>query len=483
MLSHTLVGVIFGVSLVVTLGVAWIARSVGSASSGGAKDEQFQGFQRTYLAVYLLATMADWMQGPYVYALYESYGFSMVDNATLFTAGFGSSALFGTFIGSLADKLGRRKFAALYCVLYMVSCLTKHVNSFYWLMLGRITGGIATSLLFSVFDAWMVSEHNSRGFDSELLGSTFSLAVFANSFVAIAAGEVGQVLADWKPLTPLFGDVNAWGNCAPFDASILLLVACLAAMMATWHENFGHAEEKKEEAVLDGLQSAAKILVQQPQLLCLGLVSAFFEASMFVFVFMWTPALTVEGEPKPPYGHIFATFMVLTMLGSQIFSMASEVMAIESIGRLAVAVSALCNFVPVMIEDPTIRFLAFLVFELCIGVYFPMMGTLKGKMVPEANRSAMYNLFRVPLNTIVVVELVMHFDMQSAFTLNAFLLVAAVVLQTKLIGYLNGGSQYKSVSSAAARADFEFGLDDAVEMGMTVDSQGAGAAVIGSGLH
>lgn len=79
---------------------------------------------------YLCAMMADWLQGPFVYALYASYGasaghrrrlqtagrvasrgFSREDNATLFVAGFGSSAIFGTFVGSLADKYGRRNFA------------------------------------------------------------------------------------------------------------------------------------------------------------------------------------------------------------------------------------------------------------------------------------------------------------------------------------------------------------------------------------
>lgn len=48
---------------------------------------------------------ADWLQGPYVYALYESYGFVKEDIGLLFVAGFLSSAIFGTFVGSLADKL------------------------------------------------------------------------------------------------------------------------------------------------------------------------------------------------------------------------------------------------------------------------------------------------------------------------------------------------------------------------------------------
>ena len=46
------------------------------------------------------------------YPFLMAAGFSREDNASLFVAGFGSSALFGTFVGSLADKYGRRNFAA-----------------------------------------------------------------------------------------------------------------------------------------------------------------------------------------------------------------------------------------------------------------------------------------------------------------------------------------------------------------------------------
>lgn len=46
----------------------------------------------------------DWLQGPYVYHLYEHYGFSVRDIGRLFIAGFGSSAVLGTVVGALADK-------------------------------------------------------------------------------------------------------------------------------------------------------------------------------------------------------------------------------------------------------------------------------------------------------------------------------------------------------------------------------------------
>ena len=56
-----------------------------------------------YVSVYC-ATAGDWLQGPYVYALYAGYGFSKGDIGKLFIAGFGSSMFFGTVVGSLADK-------------------------------------------------------------------------------------------------------------------------------------------------------------------------------------------------------------------------------------------------------------------------------------------------------------------------------------------------------------------------------------------
>lgn len=43
-----------------------------------------------YLPPYLLAACADWLQGPYKYALYTSYGFSQQETAYLFVAGFTS---------------------------------------------------------------------------------------------------------------------------------------------------------------------------------------------------------------------------------------------------------------------------------------------------------------------------------------------------------------------------------------------------------
>ncbi|CAH2044318.1 unnamed protein product [Thlaspi arvense] len=66
----------------------------------------FNSFKNNYLLIFslMMATAGDWLQGPYVYYLYSTYGFGKGDIGQLFIAGFGSSMLFGTIVGSLADK-------------------------------------------------------------------------------------------------------------------------------------------------------------------------------------------------------------------------------------------------------------------------------------------------------------------------------------------------------------------------------------------
>ena len=89
------------------------------------KDINYRQFQRSYLFVYLLAIAGDWLQGPRVYALYESYHLSKHEIEVLFIAGFGSSMIFGTIVASLADKYGRRNTCLMYGILYGLSCMTK----------------------------------------------------------------------------------------------------------------------------------------------------------------------------------------------------------------------------------------------------------------------------------------------------------------------------------------------------------------------
>ncbi len=82
--------------------------------------------------------------------------------AVLYVVGFASSVCFGTATGPLADMVGRRKMALAFAVIYTFCCVTKLSSSYWILMLGRVLGGISTSMLFSTFEAWYVYEHTEH---------------------------------------------------------------------------------------------------------------------------------------------------------------------------------------------------------------------------------------------------------------------------------------------------------------------------------
>ncbi|URE33734.1 hypothetical protein MUK42_07371 [Musa troglodytarum] len=121
----------------------------------------FNSFKNNYLLVYSLMMGSRRLVAGSVRVLpLQPVWIREGDIGRLFIAGFGSSMLFGTIVGSLADKQGRKRASVTYCITYILSCITKHSPQFKVLMLGRILGGIATSLLFSAFESWLVAEHN-----------------------------------------------------------------------------------------------------------------------------------------------------------------------------------------------------------------------------------------------------------------------------------------------------------------------------------
>ena len=79
------------VAVALTFGKDLIKGKLSMNSDVGGQTPQFKAFQRTYLTVYLLMMAGDWLQGPYMYALYDAYGFKHEEIAALFVAGFFSA--------------------------------------------------------------------------------------------------------------------------------------------------------------------------------------------------------------------------------------------------------------------------------------------------------------------------------------------------------------------------------------------------------
>lgn len=386
---------------------------------------QFKGFQRSFLLVFLIMMAADWMQGPYVYRLYAHYGFTMAENGQLFIAGFGSSLVFGTIAGSMADKYGRRLLCIMYGITYMLSCVTKHFNNFGILMVGRLLGGISTSILFSAFESWMVSEHQNLAFSGEWLSETFSLMTVGNGITAIVAGWIAQTAVSY-----------ANHPVAPFDVSFVFLLLGTLLIGTSWKENYGDVKTP----TMSGILEAAKRIWNTKSILYLGIAQSLFEGAMYTFVFMWTPTLEAGGLTIP-HGIIFASFMVCCSIGGTLFEVLTHHMAVEHLMRNVFLASAVIMLVPVFTSDTVLCFGAFLLYEIGVGIFWPGMGTLRSKYVPEEMRATMINLFRMPLNFLVCMILlyVGSLSVAQVFSICVvfFLLCAALqhtVIQTAITG-------------------------------------------------
>ena len=371
--------------------------------------------------------IGDWLQGPYVYSLYESYGFGVSQIGVLFIAGFGSSLVFGTIVGSLADRFGRKKACLLYCLLYALSCVAKHWNDFEVLIVGRVLGGIATSLLFSAFESWIVAEHHGRGFDGDLLGDIFSRSVFfGNGLVAIIAGVVGNYLVR---------DLE-YGPLAPFDAAIVVLVVGGLVILFTWTENYGTTTtaapiltmsnnstrssnstggggEGWLSSVWNQFVKAFEVIQTDRRVFYLGCIQGLFEAAMYSFVFLWTPTMG-KFTSGVPHGFVFANFMLACMVGSATAGcLMGRGKQPESYMRVVFAVGAVFLFLPGAMfyvdwshsAASLVCYVSFCVFEVVVGIFWPSMMKMRSEYVPEEVRSTVINIFRMPLNLFVCVML------------------------------------------------------------------------------
>lgn len=397
----------------------------------------FSRFKRTYLIGYVLMVAGDWLQGAHVFSLYVRYGLSKAEIAQLFVVGFGASMVFGTFIGSLADSFGRKRFVVMYCIIYFLSCLAKHVNDYRVLAMGRLLGGVATSLLYSVLEAWLVAVHRSRGFGETRLRRVFSEAVFWNSAVAVAAGIIAQAAVSLSPLQG--GPFVYWGGeTVPFDLSAAALALGGAYVYLAWDDDDDDDDGNEPPAPGGGGVAAALLLVRDNRavLLC-GLVQSLFEGAMYLFVFEWTPALTKDERNPPPYGIIFATFMVACMAGSQLYELVATV-AVPQRALVWVCLAAATSLAAAPLDDvlgTELAYFGMLGEEVAIGLYFPLISVVKSAVVPESLRSSVYNVFRVPLNAIVFVVLLNN-SVDATLSICVVLLLVAAAIQMLLVGEL-----------------------------------------------
>ncbi|KAG5392939.1 hypothetical protein IGI04_022902 [Brassica rapa subsp. trilocularis] len=350
-------------------------------------SSSFNSFKNNYILVFSIMMAGDWLQGPYVYYLYSTYGFGKRD-----------------IVLAMAD-----------------------VNFFFAFL----------------------KNYAQRNFDQQWLSLTISKAVFfGNGLVAILSGLFGNLLVD----------IFSFGPVAPFDAASCFLAIGIVIILTTWSENFGDPSDSKDlmtqfkVAAIAIASGRVKVNVKNyEKIALLGAIQSLFEASMYTFVFLWTPALSPNNE-EIPHGFVFATFMLASMLGSSLAArlMARSSLRVEKYMQIVFLVSAASLLLPIttsVLVTPSkvkeeglsltcsIQLLGFCVFEACIGIFSASIMKMRSLYIPEEARSTIMNFFRVPLNLFVCIVLynVDTFPITIMFGMCSIFIFVASILQRRLM--------------------------------------------------
>lgn len=144
---------------------------------------------------------------------------------------------------------GRKVLCLLYPIALVSSCMCILYNDLSYLVLGRIFGGISTSLLYSVFETWMMSEYTAQSkfflgfkflltsiiflfntlfedYPTNRLNKYLSHNALLNSLVAIVAGLISN------------GLFHSFGTAkSPFILAMIPSILAFGIIFRTWKEN------------------------------------------------------------------------------------------------------------------------------------------------------------------------------------------------------------------------------------------------------
>jgi MFS transporter, MFS domain-containing protein family, molybdate-anion transporter len=184
-----------------------------------------------------------------------------------------------------------------------------------------------------------------------------------------------------------------------------------------WKENVAQSSNN-DNTKKPSIREAIDVVKSDPKIMLVGAVQSLFEAAMYIFVLQWPPAIAKAvakafGQGSvTPYGTVFSCFMACCLLGSTLFGqlakmgVATEVSSSSMLTAATLAMTAATFTVSASSTALSMSLAglmsAFFAFEACVGMYFPSIGLLRSKYVPDSHRSVIMNLFGIPLNLLVV---------------------------------------------------------------------------------
>ncbi|KAK8062448.1 major facilitator superfamily domain-containing protein 5 [Apiospora hydei] len=390
------------------------------------RDTEAAGkFRWLFLRVYLLVMGSEWLQGPYMYTfLKDEKNYPDRTVALLYMAAYISAAISAPLTGYLADRIGRRTACLAYCAIHSLASLSVLSSALSVILAGRILAGVGTTLLWSVFESWMVAD------------AMYGVMTTYNCITAILAGLVAHCV------------VLALGSKTHLFILALILDSTAAIMiLRTWTENRGGAGNSKQlqqphdenTDAVDSLGDRLLDSLKNVRVWVLSLVSCCFEGTIFLFMYYWPGALqgahdhhsNTDSGATPghqlPFGVIFASFMAIMVLGALLFDilMTRQQHGKKESGDTTTTTTLHQQYLPIGLlavalllgglgflgaaffaHQEASLLCVFLLLEAGNGLYVPSMGYQRSQVVSDARRASVYGFMNMPLFVFVALALV-----------------------------------------------------------------------------
>jgi len=455
---------------------------VSPKQSNVPSSKDFMDFRLKYLIVYAAIMLADGLQGTHLYALYSGYGYTV---ANLYSIGFITGAVTSPFTGPLVDRFGRKKSAMFYCFFEIIINVIEQYENFWGLIASRMIGGITTNLLSTVFESWLATEHRRRKFDGDgaeepRLGLVMRDSTIVSRFAAIASGYIAHYLAAKS------------GNGGPFAGAVFFTCIALVVVFCLWTENYGNttADDASETSGENAYElmtfrshmvGAFNTIVGDTTISRIGLIEGLTEGTLQTFVFLWSPALAHfalsapqaaigmgEGA-EPAYGLIFGWFMACGVVGGIVQPYVQEYVTMSGWedsntvltegkrthherGRdqstiqtgylltISYIFTALLFLIPALVDAQSpyafsFSLLAFLVYEILVGIYLPCQGVIRSVFMPKESTCSVMTMLRIVVNVAVALGVVStnYVSFTNAFATLSMMMLAAAGLQLSII--------------------------------------------------
>lgn len=199
---------------------------------------------------------------------------------------------------------------------------------------------------------------------------------------------------------------------APLELSIFISFIGLFVTQVLWEENKlnesqsddNYCSSDSNESKFSAWVEAIKEL-KKSDVLCVGLIESLYQGVLNIFLFAWQPLLESSIDKPINPGFIFTCFVISLILGAGIF----EIFTIYLKTNYYKLIVHLLFYVLILflniyfIENFMMRLILCAFYNGSSSFFNSLLSIIKSQILVEKHRALLMNIFRIPLNTYVII--------------------------------------------------------------------------------